>query len=413
MIGRLFKVALPLFIVAGAVAAAAALWMFREQVEAKPPEVQVWSVAAVPAERVDVRPTMRLFGAIIAGREVELRPLAVGRVVEVGDNFVDGGVVRAGELLIAVDPFDYEADVAEFRAQLAEASARRDEIATDHAAAGRLLERDREQLELARREVGRREALRDSPAASEKALDDAYLVLSQRAQQIIERQQAIDRLAAQAVQQEAVIERWDVALRRALRDLEETRLVAPFAGYLVETAVAVGKRVDTGDRVARLIDAGRLEARFHLSGAQFARLLAGGGYRGRAAEVVWRIGDSAFAFDAVIDRVGSEIDPESGGVDLYARIEGLAAGGVLRPGAFVEVNLADRLYQGVVRLPESALHEGSRVYVVVAGALEARDVDVVARSGNHVLVRGSFEAGDMVVTTRLPEMGPGLAVEVR
>ena len=36
--------------------------------------------------------------------------------------------------------------------------------------------------------------------------------------------------------------------------------------------------------------------------------------------------------------------------------------------------------------------------------LVARDVEVVARSGNDVLVRGRFAAGDMVVTTRLPAM---------
>ena len=413
MSGRLYRLALPLAIVAGAVAGAVALWFSREPVEARPSEAEVWTVAAVLAESIDVQPAMRLYGTIVAGREVELRPLAEGRVVEVGANFVDGGVVRAGDLLIAIDPFDYEADIAEFQAQRAEASARLDEIAADHAAAGMLLERDHEQLELARRDVERREKLQASLAASEKALDDARLALSLRAQQVIERRQAIDRLTAQAAQQEAVIERWDVALRRARRALEETRLVAPFDGYLVETAVAVGKRVDTGDRVARLIDASRLEAHFHLSGAQFARLLADDGYRGRAAEVVWRIGDSAFAFDAVIDRVESEIDPASGGVDLYARIEGLVADGVLRPGAFVEVRLADRLYQGVVRLPESALHEGATVYVVVAGMLVARDVEVVARSGNDVLVRGRFAAGDMVVTTRLPAMGPGLAVEIR
>jgi len=364
-------------------------------------------------EHRDVRPTMALYGAIIAGREVELRPLAAGRVVAVGANFVDGGVVRAGELLIAIDPFDYESDVADYAAQVAEARAKLDEIATDHAAAGALLRHDNKQLELARRELARREKLADSPAASPKALDDAHLNLSIRAQQVIQRQQSIDRLAAQTAQQRAVIERRVVALDRARRKLEETRLVAPFDGYLVETDVAIGKRVGTGDRVARLIDAGRLEAHFHVSGAQFARLLAGDGYRGQPANVVWRIGDQAFPFSAVIDRVEGEFDPQSGGVDLYARIEGLVAGGVLRPGAFVEVMLADRLYENVVRLPETALHDGATVYVAVGGVLEGREVVVVARGDGHVLVRGPLENGDTVVTTRLSDLSPGMAVEVR
>ena len=413
MIRRISKVALPLAIVAVAVLGAMYMANTGPRVEPQPPRERTWAVAAVPATPVDVRPEMRLFGDIVAGREVELRPLVAGRVVAVGANFVEGGVVRAGELLVVIDPFDYRADVAEYEAQVAEARARLTEIGAELTAASELLERDREQVELVRRNVKRRAALLGSPAGSEKALDDARMTLSQHQQQVIARRETIDRLAAQTEQQEAVIERWTMALGRARRDLERTRLEAPFDGYLIETDVAVGKQVGVGDRVARLIDADRLEARFHLSDAEFARLLAAGGYRDRPANVVWRVGTQSFAFDAVIDRVESEIDAMSGGVDLYARIANVDAEGVLRPGAFVEVHVADQLYTNVVRLPEQALHDGDTVYAVVDERLVARTVEVVARNGDEVLVRGDLAPDDMVVTTRFPEIGPGVLVAVR
>ena len=95
------------------------------------------------------------------------------------------------------------------------------------------------------------------------------------------------------------------------------------------------------------------------------------------------------------------------------RISGDGAEGVLRPGAFVEVLVADRLYTGVVRLPESALHGGVTVYAVVGGHLAAREVEVVVRTGREVLVRGDFAPGDRVVTTRFPEIGPGVRVAVK
>ena len=407
------KAALPVAVIAAAVLVAGLLWANKPPFEPKPAQEKVWTVAAVPVIHADVQPVMRLYGEIIAGREVELRPLVEGRVVEDGADFVDGGVVHAGDLLVAIDPFAYRADMSEYEARIAEARARLDEIYAELAAATDMIAHDRRQLELARREVARRERLRQSQAGSEKALDDAHLALSQREQQLIERQQTIDRLAAQAAQQKAVIERWQVALRRARRDLADTRLTAPFDGYLVDTDAAVGKRVGTGDRIARLIDANRLEAHFHVSGGEFARVLAAGGYRGRAAEVSWRVGGQEFTFAATLDRVRSEIDAESGGVNLYARIEGHGADGVLRPGAFVEVRLADRTYEDVVRLPQSALHDGDTVYAVVDERLEPRQVEVVVRSGNDILVRGDLAPGDMVVTSRLPEIGPGIRVAVR
>ncbi|MCH7555682.1 MAG: efflux RND transporter periplasmic adaptor subunit [Proteobacteria bacterium] len=420
MVGRLFKTVVPIVMLAAAAFGGYMLWQTRPEVAAKPARELSRTVAAVTVEYRDIRPSMRLYGAIVAGREVDLRPLVAGRIVEIGESFADGGILRAGDLIIAIDPFDVQADAAEFRARVAEAVARLDEIAADLVAAGRLLDHDREQTELARRDVERRERLQGTAASSVKSLDDARLALSQRRQQVIERELMIDRLAAQADQQQAVHDRWRVFLSRAKRDLTETRLTAPFDGYLVDTDAGIGKRVGLGDRIARLIDAGRLEARFHLSNSEYARLLAAGdddGYRGRAAEVVWRIGDAAFGFKAVIDRVDGEIDAQSGGVDLYARILGHGADGVLRPGAFVEVSLDDRLYRDVVRLPESALHEdgagGERVYVVVDNRLEARAVEVLLRDGGDILLRGSLVDDERVVVTRLPEIGPGLLVSVR
>ena len=413
MIKRLSRTVLALAILAGAGGTAYWLWETRPRIQAKLPQERVYMVAAVPAERIDAQPAMRVFGEIVAGREAELRPLVAGRVIEVGADFVEGGVVRAGALLIAIDPFDYRAQVAEYEARIDEARAKLAEINALVASAKDLLERDRDQLKLSRREVERREKLRGTLAGSEKTLDDARMALSQHEQQVITRQETIDRLAAQAEQQKAVIERWRVALKRARRDLEQTQLGAPFDGYLVETDAAVGKRLGVGDRVARLIDSDRLEARFHLSDAQFARLLAAGGYRGRAVTVIWRVGAQEFTYDAMTDRVSGEIDAASGGVDMYARIRNPGADGVLRPGAFVEVRVPDRVYSDVVRLPGHALHGGGTVYAVVDGRLEARVVEVLVRDGGDVLVDGDLSPGDLVVTTRFPEMGAGLRVAVR
>ena len=72
----------------------------------------------------------------------------------------------------------------------------------------------------------------------------------------------------------------------------------------------------------------------------------------------------------VIERAGGEVDPASGGVDLYARIKSGGPDTVLRPGAFVEVVVADRVFEKVARLPIAALHEGNKVYAVVGERLE-------------------------------------------
>ena len=73
----------------------------------------------------------------------------------------------------------------------------------------------------------------------------------------------------------------------------------------------------------------------------------------------------------------------------------------------------DRIYAGVVRLPERALHRGDTVYAVVDDRLEPRVVEVVVRSGEEIFVRGDLAPDDRIVTVRFPEIGPGVRVEVR
>ncbi len=407
------KFVLPLAILVGALVYAFHLRATRPEVERNLVEERVWVVAAASVAVTNEQPELRLYGEVVAGREVDLRPLVAGRVVEVGPNVVEGGAVREGELLIAIDPFDYQANVAEDQARLAEVRAKTTEYVAERAAEKELIERDRELVSLRQREVERRKQLRARGSGSQKALDDSRLALSEQRQHLIGRRQSIARLSARIDQQRAIETRLGVTVARARRDLERTRLLAPFDAFLVETDIAVGKMVGTGDRVARLIAARRLEVRFQMSDDQFARLIGSGDIHGRAATVLWRTGTRNFTFESAIDRVSSEIDSASGGIDLFGRIRDTGLDTVLRPGAFVEVRVPGRIYRDVIRLPDSAVQYGETVYAIVGGRLEPRKVEIVARAGNDVLVRGELEPHDRVVTTAFAEIGPGVRVEAR
>ncbi len=412
---RVLRFLLPLVILAAAVLGAGYLRATKPNVDAKPAQERVWTVAAIEVEPSRERPLLRAYGEIVAGREVALRPWVSGRIVEVGSSFVEGGILRQGDLVIAIDPFDYQAAIDEHQARSREARGKLAEIGTDLSAESAMLEQDLKLAALARRNLDRREKLQSTSAGSEKTLDDARMSLSEHENKVISRRQAIARLNARAEQQAAVVSRQEVALRRAKRDLELTSLTAPFDGFVVntETETAVGKRVGVGDEIARLIDANMLEVRFHLGDRDYASLLAAGGYEGKSAQVVWRVGPERFEFEAIIERVESEIDARSGGVDLYARILDAGSNSMLRPGAFVEVGVPDRTYENVLRLPESTLHQNDTIYVVDNGRLATRTVAVLARDGADVLVRGEVTTKTPIVITRFPEIGPGLRVRVQ
>ena len=411
---KLLLVVVPIaLLVAGAVAASY-LVRTRPQVAPAPPVERVWTVDAVPVRLTDIRPDIELFGKIFAARQIQLRALVTGQVVELHPNLVEGGLVRRGEVILAIDEFEYRSALKESEARLAEARARIVERQAKRLAETRALESDREILALLARDLKRAMQLSARGNISAQALDKKRLELSRQQRAIVLRQNGIDAESARLEQEKAGIERLDVAVQRARYDLERTRLRAPFDGVVQSVTAQVGQRLGVLDGVGQLIDTGSLEARFHISDAQYGRLSGTGrGVIGRTARVIWRVGQRELALAAVVARVGAQIDTASGGVELFAGIEDHEAASALRPGAFVEILIPDRVYASVARVPETVLHPGNVVYGIDGGRLVQRRAEIVARVGNDVLLRGELTDGDRLVTTQSVAIAPGLRVELR
>lgn len=336
---------------------------------------RVWPVDVVEVWQQDEQPALDLFGQVAAGTRTELRAQVPGRVVEVGPEFSEGARVAKGDFLVQIDPFDYENDVAEQKALLAEAETR---------------------LKVSSRDLARIRELFAEKNVSEQQMDDAGLAVKEH---------------------EAALEQRRIGLARAQRNLENARLTAPFDGVVNGVSADLGKQLSVNDKVAEIIDTSSLEVRFTLSKSQYGRIIeAGEPLQGRPVEVSWQVGSSTMSFAAMVERVGAEIDSTTGGVDVYAVIDP-DADTLLRPGAFVWTRIADRKYPGVFRAPESALY-GDKVFVVTKeNRLAARPVTIVGYAGDDILFssRGdsSVTDGDRVVITQIREGGAGIKVEVR
>ncbi len=341
---------------------------------------RVWVVEAITAEHRTIQPQLKLYGMVFAGRESDLRAQVSGNVVVVGEKYKEGGWVKAGDLLVQIDPFEYENTLVESRAQLAEA---------------------RSKLDLLDRDYVRAKELHRKKDASQQFLDTAELNLEQ---------------------QKSIVAQREVGVKRAQRNLEQTKLLAPYDGVVDEVNAELGMRLSTNDKVALVIDTQRLEVRFSLSNAQFGRILdQDGSALSRQVDITWQVGNKALNYKGTIERQGAQIASETGGVDMYAVIQGVSdramTSAPLRPGAFVRVSVPDRRYDNVLSLPQQALYQQDTLYIVSNERLEARKVDIVGSNGGEVLVRAaknqSINDGDLIVVTQIREGGAGIKVKVQ
>jgi RND family efflux transporter MFP subunit len=375
---RLKTLRLPILIVSATVVTIFLLMATRPRMLPVSTPEQVWPVEVVKAQFGAQQPELKLFGEVIAGRRSELRPLVSGLIIEIGPNFRNGGIVRKGELLVLIDPFDYETTLAEQRSILKQAEAR---------------------LQMLKKDYERAKELRIDNTVSEQFLENAEL---------------------EVVQQEAIVEQRGINVKQAERDRAETRLLAPYDGVVNNVSANLGNQVSGfgSDKVADLIDTSQLEVRFSLSNGQYGRLLESSEpVVGRPVRVSWTVGKETMEYDARVERVGAEIVSTTGGVEVYAVIEATDGQTNLRPGAFVAVSLSDKTYQNVALLPESALYGEDILFVIKDGRMVERRVHIQGYDGSNVLIdspgESPIEDGDLIVITQLREGGSGAKVEVR
>ncbi len=374
-----------------------------------------WNVSVVEANPGEVISEINLYGELVSGRSVDLRSLVGGEITEVSSDLKEGARVTEGSILVEVDSFDYDAAVREKEAAILEAKSRLAELTAAKRSDQLSLEQDLQILELEQRNLQRAEQLRKKGNISDKGLDDAKTALSRQRQQVDQRRAQVDIQGARIGQQIATIERQQVALERAQRDLKNVKLVAPFTGYLQNVSVELGKKIDAKDLVAKLIDDTRIEAKFHLSNTQYGALLSSDeGLIGRPIQILWKAGEKAFQFSGVIKRIGSAIQADTGGVEVYALLDDSPTLAKVRIGAFVEISMDGAAYKNALRLPDYALYGGNIVYMVQDERLTPVDVVVLQNEGTSVIVSAEgLKRGDKILTTRFAEVGPGIKVEVR
>lgn len=405
----LAAISLGLLAYAGQLVSSAVQERLARETSAPPARERVFAVGVMRAEPGTETPVLETFGEVESRRRLELRSAASGRIIELADGFEDGGVVKAGQVLVRIDPADAQAALDRARADLldAEAEVRDAErglaLSLDEQAAAQ------DQSNLQQRAYDRQVGLAERGVGTAAAVEAAELAAAAARQAVLSRRQAVTTAEARIDQAQTRLARAIIAQGEAQRALDDTTLIAPFDGTLSETDVVAGRLASANEKLAVLIDPDALEVAFRVSTAQYARLLDPDG-RVMAAPVTATLDVSGVDLRAqgVINRSSAGSGEMQTGRLIFARLDSARG---FKPGDFVTVTVQEPPLENVVRLPASAVDANDTVLVLTAdNRLEALKVRVLHREGDDVLVRSPEIAGRDVVETRSPLLGPGISV---
>ncbi len=377
----------------------------------RPPREQVYTVNMATVDVADHQPTFTVYGNTVAGDTVDLRVLVSGEIVELHSEFQAGHSVNAGDVLVRVDSFEYEGALKEAQANLQEAQARLSEIEAKVGYEKAGITRARVQLEIAERDLQRSKDLLERGSGTQKTVDDKELATLERAQSLEQRSSNLKIEEARIEQQKAAITRLEWKVSQAERDLENTRLRASFDAVISSADAGLGRNVSANDVVVSLYQRDSLEVRFVVTDAQYGRLLSDSqGVVNRPVTVTWTVGGEPIEMKGHIERVGAELQSERGGVELFAVLDLETTDFDVRPGAFVEIDVPDKVYTSSVLLPETSVYKGNRVYVIEDDRLVARTVKAESYTGGNVIITEGLAAGERVLTTQIADARDGLKV---
>ena len=376
---------LPIVVLGGAVWAALALVGSRPAPVLAKFEPRATLVETMQPEVGNDRAVISGFGTVEAHRRLNLQPQVGGEVRSLNPALVPGGLVSLDDVLLQVDPRDYELEVEQRMTDVTTA-----EVALQMAEAnGLVAEREWKLLgeEIETTELGEQLARKEPQRLEAKAKLNAALG----------------------------------RLQMANLDLERTTLSAPFNALVIEDSVEVGQVVAPGSRIGTLVGTDQFEviASVPIAKLDWITIDPEQPERNSTARVSLELGEGRrLERTARVSRLAGEVE-RSGRLakvillidDPLNRDEEPGRTPLLL-GSYVRIEIEGPEITDVIELPRSIIHEDDTIWVMTNDdTLSIRKLDVIVGRIDSVLARVELAPGEEIVTSPLGVALPGMPLE--
>jgi RND family efflux transporter MFP subunit len=331
------------------------------------------------------RVVVTAMGKVLPAQQIDLHPRVKGEILSLGADLLPGGLVTKGRALFRIDPADYRVALRQGVSAVKQAEADL-------------------QLEQGRQAVAQKE-LRILGMSAPPGNRDLVL----RGPQLRKLQATVE--AARA------------ARRRAELDLSRTVIRSPVNAVVVTRDVDVGTRVTETTRLTRLAgtDAFWVELVVPVDRLRWLQIPTADGAPGARVRIrdpaAW--GPGQFRRGEVI-RMAPDLEDKGRMARLIVRVDdplALKKGNQGQPrlliGSWVEAALEGSELPSVVVVPRRLIRDGSKVWLLGAGdRLVIREVTLVYRGTDHVVVSQGLTAGERIVSSDLATPVQGMLLRV-
>ena len=381
---RVIVFVLPVLVLMAAIVGFIAMGALKPTPEEKEDVVKAIPVLTASTLQEDVTLNVDVQGEVQPRTQINLVPQVGGLITYMSPKFIEGGQFNKGDLLVRIEPTEFELRVTQAKAEVAQAETQ--------------LSREKSESMVARQdwdELGR---------------SGTPTPLSLREPQMAE---ARARLASA-----------NARLAEAELQLKRTSLYAPFTGRVTIRHIDQGEFVSMGTRLGEIYSTEVMDVRLPMTNDDLRRAGLTLGFEasknnpGLAVTLSADVAGNYSEWAGKIVRTDSHFDARSRVLYAYAEVEdpfgkGADNGTPLAPGIFVNAAIAGQKLQNALVIPRSALRGDDKVYIANADeTLSIKTVSVMSSNRDQAVLGGGIVSGDNVITSPIRGVADGMKIEV-
>jgi RND family efflux transporter MFP subunit len=385
------------------------------------------AVRVVPVEPAPLVPVARGWGNVRAADTWTAVSEVRGTVIWRHADLAEGRVVAAGEVILRIDPTDYQLAIAQAEADLAALRAEVAQIEAEDLNTRRVLALEEARLALTESDAARTRELVAQGTAPQARADEAERAVLAARRVTVELQNALALIAPRTERNAAQMARTQAALERAERDLAHTEITAPFDMRITSAPADLYQVVAIGQTLAAGEGLERAEILAQVPIPAFQRLLSGFSMDGTVIEAmraspaevgvaVVPVGNPGQVWQGRVSRIEPALDPRARTVQVVIEVADPFTGAnpperiPLVPNLQVEVTLTGAALADVVAVPETALHGGLVYLSDDRNRLELRPVEVAFRQAGQAVIASGLESGEWLILDDIAPAIPGLSL---
>lgn len=328
-------------------------------------------------------PNISVLGMVRPAQQINLQPRVNGQVIELSPKFIPGGRIKKGDLLLKIDPADFENAISISESELEQACAQ--------------MEIEEARQRLAKKEL---ELLQGS-------IDEANRGLVTREPQIASSKAEVS--AAKA------------SVERARINLDRTKIRAPFDALVLRRSVNIGSQVGASSDLGQLIG---LEEYWVMASVPIRSLrwvqFPDEDNETEGSKVIIRNVD-AWGKDVTregrVARLIGSLDEQTRLAQVLVVVDDPLGRVNDAPPLILDSLLGTEIegkpMESVVRLERDYIRDEETVWVRKDGKLEIREIEIEFRDGQYAYISSGLDEGDEVVISTLATPAEGIGLKKR